>query len=476
MSLSAPPSPPQPDAGAPRGALAIADLMAGLVALAGVALLFLVATRYRLDRTLCAAWPARSTGFGYALVYLAGLGALVFAWRRVRGYAVPLLVHAFALFAAPFLSSDPLMYAAVGRALASGAQASTPLFTALGASHPFLEGLPPAWQRGTSAYGPAWNALASVLASVAGDDLALALRLHQGVALVALLLGAAILASRYGARGFVLVALCPLAIIEATIGAHNDALLIPLVAGALVAWLGGRGLACVVLLALGLAIKASAGILLLPAILTMVLATIVNSGRRRAVLASFVMCGIAALAVLPTLHDGPLDALSRLVERPDVAYDHCTRSLECLPRVVFRFVLHMPTAAWATGLVFRALGILWLGWCCLRAAEAYRQSADRAQPVIWLARGLFVYFLVLHGWAQSWYLLPLLPTLPVLSEDWSDRGIRVYLVAAVAYYALVLPMSCLGDPLSIAVSDLAEASITFFPPVVILLRTARKNR
>jgi hypothetical protein len=137
---------------------------------------------------------------------------------------------------------------------------------------------------------------------------------------------------------------------------------------------------------------------------------------------------------------------------------------------LFRFVLHMPVAAWITGLVFRAVSIAWLTWIALQAAG----ERDRRAAARWLALGLFLYFLVLHGWAQSWYLLPLLPTLPLFTDDRFGPGIRLYTLTAVLYYALVLPMSCLSDQVVIAVSDLLEASITFFPPVVLLVRAWRR--
>jgi hypothetical protein len=190
---------------------------------------------------------------------------------------------------------------------------------------------------------------------------------------------------------------------------------------------------------------------------------------RRAAAITIAIAASLALFALPLLADGPLDAVSRLVERPEVPFDHCTRSLECLPRVLFRFVLHAPRAAWATGLVFRAVGIAWFSFIALRAAES-APGDDRVAPVRWLAHGLFFYFLLLHGWAQSWYLLPLLPVLPLLQGDRYASPIRLYLVTAVLYYALVLPVSCFGATPLTAVADLIEAAITVLPPVVLLLR------
>lgn len=427
----------------------------------------MVAHRYALYRTLCDAWPARSVGFTYALVYLAAVAALTLAWRTAPAITVA-GVHCIALFASPFLSSDPLMYAAVGRALSLGAPPQLGLERALGADHPFLAALPAAWRAGTSAYGPAWNLVAATLGRLAGDDLALALRLHQALASAALLVGAWIVARVLRRNdSFVLIALCPLAVIEATVGAHNDALLVPLVALSLWAWHADRPGLSLVPLALGLAIKASGLLLLGPAALAMALSRLPTRRARLACLAALCVAGFVALFGFSLLANGPLDAVARIVGSPDVPFDHCTRSLECLPRVLFRFVLHAPFAAWITGLVFRGLGMAWLAWASLRAAEA-----PRTEAVSWLARGLFVYFLLLHGWAQSWYLLPLLPALPFLVRDPRYApAISTYLVSAVAYYALVLPMSCLTDPVLIAVSDLVEAMITVFPPVYLLVRS-----
>jgi hypothetical protein len=440
------------------------------LALLGAGLLVVVAAQYRLDRTLCASWPKLATGFAYAAIYAVAVVALGLAWRNARQASLPLVVHAIALCAAPFLSSDPLMYAALGRALAHGAAATTSLTQALGANDAFLIPLPEAWRTGTSAYGPLWNALARVLGALAGDDLGLALRLHQLCAAIAVLAGAWIASRTVSDKraAFIAVALCPLAVIEATVGAHNDALLVPLTALALLAWIRGRRAFMIIALAAGLAIKASAAIFLFPVLLAMFLYTLPSDRTRRAAAIAIALGASLALFALPLLADGPLDAVSRLVERPGVPFDHCTRSLECLPRVLFRFVLHAPRAAWATGIVFRAVGIAWFAFIALRAAESARD--DRTAPVRWLAYGLFFYFFLLHGWAQSWYLLPLLPVLPLLEGDRYAPPIRLYLVTAVLYYALVLPVSCFGATPLTAVADLIEASITVFPPVVLLLR------
>jgi hypothetical protein len=464
-SPSARPSRPPPDRAQALWALAFVG---------GAALLVVVGARYRLDRTLCSAWPSYRTGALHAAIYLVGIAALTLAWRRLQVPAVALVGHVVALGAAPFLSSDPLMYVAVGRALGQGAATSTPLAAALGADHPMLVPLPPAWRMGTSAYGPLWNALAGLIGRLTGDDLALGLRVHQGMALACLVLGAFLVARALPDRRAALVAIlaCPLAVVEATIGAHNDALLVPLTALSIVAWLRGRPVLAALPLGLGLFIKASAALLLAPVLLSMLLVAAPGRIARRAVVTAIALATAAAFLAVGLLHDGPLDAVARVFGRPDVPFDHCTRSLECLPRVLFRFVLHQPVLAWGTGLVFRALGVLWL---VRAAALAARDHADRRRAVEHLVHGWFVYYLLLHGWAQSWYLVPLLPALPLLDEGGWARAFRLYLVTAVAYYALVLPFSCLASPVLHAVADLIEAAITIFPPVVLLLRQERSR-
>ena len=438
-------------------------------ALCGAVLLVVVAARFRLDLTLCSAWPPRVVGFAYGGLYLVAVLLLAWAWKHGVHPLFAVAAHAIALGTAPFLSSDPLMYAAVGRALSLGAPVGRDVTSALGAEHPFLVPLVPAWRLGTSAYGPAWNAIASFVGHVTKDDLGAALHAHQLAACLSILVGAALVARTRAA--FVAVALCPLVIVESTVGAHNDALLVPFAAVALVLWDRRRPIVAAAALCAGMLVKASAVLYAAPVLLALLLAWLPSARARRIALACVLPLAAVALLVMAQLADGPLDALARIVGRPDVPYDHCTRSFECLPRVLFRFVFHAGTLAWATGIVFRLVGAGWLAYASLRAAEAPREDA-----LGWIVRGLFVYLLALHGWAQSWYALPLVVALPYLEGDTRTLpALRAYLVTSVCYYALVLPMSCLESPVLVALSDLAEGIITVALPIVLLVRARRHS-
>jgi hypothetical protein len=158
-------------------------------------------------------------------------------------------------------------------------------------------------------------------------------------------------------------------------------------------------------------------------------------------------------------------SVGALVGSPDVPFDYCTRSIECLPRVILRWGFGWPTAAFVVGLVFRGLAAAWLGWTVLRAARS-----DDERPS-W-ASGLFIYYLFLHAWAQSWYLLSLLPLVP-----WATPRLRPAMltacVSAVAYYAIAIPFEHATAPAALLVRDVLGGAATILPPAVVLVRAWR---
>lgn len=471
-----------------RGA-SLSSRSAYLLGLCGAALLVLPAGRFRPDVVLCPAWPPLAQGALLGTIYAAGVGLLSACWlivsrsrqggaRSVREVLLcGALIHGLALCGAPYLSQDPLYYAALGKALAHGRGA--PLLGALPPGDPFLVVLPEEWRHGPSAYGPGFHLFVRAVALVAGDRLWLHLRIYQGVGLGLMLLCAALCGRVGGPRAAALVLLCPIAVVEGTQTPHNDSFLAVCVA----AWLVTLRLRAPLPRRLRPFRLPAAGAALLPGLLCKAsallflgffgLAWLSRAARLRwrLILAAGLLVLLSALGLLLWLGPpAPLRALYVQVVRPDLPFEYCTRSIECLPRVILRFVLHAPRAAWLVGLCFRAAGAGLVLLCALRAARA--PLADSAPR--WGAALLFFYYLYLHGWAQSWYLLPLLPLLPHAPQRIAP-ALRAYCISAALYYGLALPLVCLEDPLHIALADLAQGLLTIAPPTVVLLRAGSSS-
>ena len=154
-----------------------------------------------------------------------------------------------------------------------------------------------------------------------------------------------------------------------------------------------------------------------------------------------------------------------LIGSPADPWDYCTRSVECLPRVILRWILHRPTAAWAVGLLFRVLGGVWLALCAWRASR---------RPLALLGSGLCIYYLYLHGWAQTWYLLSLLPLLPFAAAT-TRRAMLALCVSGCAYYAGYFIGGCVVDNIDLGVVDLIEGLVTVVPPSVALWRDRNRT-
>jgi hypothetical protein len=155
-------------------------------------------------------------------------------------------------------------------------------------------------------------------------------------------------------------------------------------------------------------------------------------------------------------------ALSALVDRPEDRIPHCTRSLECLPRSALRAFSEAPVASWAVGILFRVLALIWLLVMAIRSAPPARRLAG-------LATTMFIYYLCLHPWAQSWYLLPLLPLMPFV-EPGRRAPMLVYCVTATLYYTLTLLLNCVTGELYVSIAEVTEAFVTIVPPIWIMVR------
>ena len=455
-----------------------------VLAALGACLLSGLGQLYRIDQHRCPDWPSLRANLAAAVTFGVAVALLSIAWLRwLRQSKSPdgpstravlacaAILYVLAGLGPPALSDDPLFYAAIGRALAGGHSPAQPLCQSLPPDDALLQLLVPHWRCGNSAYLAGFHAVASIIAAVAKNDLVWHLRGHQIVAGLSMLGGAGLTAlalrgsSLRPAYGAVLVALNPLSIVEAAGNAHNDALL-ALATGGLVLAYSRRHLGGTLLSAgLALSVKASAVLvaLFLPA------ASALRWLRRRVGPPSSHLhtLGLAVAALLGLILAGALLLHLRpvaLFGPSHLPWEHCTRSLECLPRSILRAILQKPEVAGYVAVGFRLLSAVWLAYA------AYRAGESPSQRLAWMGAGLLIYYLYLHPWSQSWYLLSLLPLSPWLRGRYS-RALRSLSISATAYYALVFIGNCLQDELAIAVTDLIEGLIVMVPPTISLLRT-----
>ena len=286
-------------------------------AVAGTLVMLLGAQLYRIDHIRCSNWPPLATGLAYAPAYLVALTLLTVGWLGLAGLcgetplwnsgasrgplrgARPSLLFVLLVGSAcnllatavpPFLADDGLAYAAIGRAMQVYHK---DMFAPLGQSLPegdlFRAAISTSygWLEVGSAYAPGFNWLASVVSRLAGNSVALSLHLFQLSSLVAALLAAVVAgraaffhtlqqsaaagtpasaarqraATQAGNRATALVLLCPLTILEASNGAHNDSFLMLSVALFALCVVKGRRLLALAALGGALLIKAS-GLLL----------------------------------------------------------------------------------------------------------------------------------------------------------------------------------------------------------------------
>lgn len=456
----------------------------GVFALLGAALLAWPAHIFRVDVSggNCALQPPLADRWPAALVYAVAVILLGLAWREAlrahlslrTSFLLALAVHAVALVFPPYLSTDPVYYAVCGKALAARG-AGMPLEAAL-PGHPWLELLPPEWRSGSSAYFWGFDQLSRVIAIATGDSMTLALRGYQLVGALCTFGTAFVLSRAFDAgperdRAAALVLFSPLAIIEATQNGHNDAILMILMS--LFAWATVRRRTPLALasLAAGVLIKASA-----------LLAVGFEYGRRllrparrlltpRRVLIAGSVVVLAALATLLALQDRLPAGVRAQVGSPSDQWEHCTHSVECLPRAFLRYVLGFRKPAWMVGLAFRGAGALWVLWAAARAA------ADEDAPATvlrWISTTLFIYYLLFHGWMEAWYLLSLLP-LVVFGSPSLAPVIKLYLFTVVSYYPLDFLLDCSWNPIAVGCKEFFEAFLVTGIPMFWLIGRTRKR-
>ncbi|GIF71468.1 hypothetical protein Asi02nite_09860 [Asanoa siamensis] len=199
--------------------------------------------------------PVDLFNLGVTVAYF-GLVLLVVAWWRLgklvrhRPPRVEELVSTLLMWAAPLVVAPPVFSRDVYSYLAQGAMvgAGLDVYTSGPADlgGPFSAEVPAIWQHTATPYGPAFLLVATVVATLVGGHVTLGVLLMRlvalgGVALLAVSLPA--LARRCGiapSAALWLAVLNPLVLLHLVGGAHNDAVMMGLLAAGLAAALAGR--------------------------------------------------------------------------------------------------------------------------------------------------------------------------------------------------------------------------------------------
>ncbi|GAA3954493.1 membrane protein [Amorphoplanes auranticolor] len=234
---------------------------------------------------------------GLVHVY-AGLALLVLAWWRYdrHGSARPWVT--LALWAGPLLAAPPLFsrdvysYLAQGLMIADGLDVYRHGPAALGG--PIAERVPAVWQDTPSPYGPVSMLVSRAVTAVTGEHAAagvLAMRLVALGALVLIGLVVPLLAPGHAPAVFRLVVLNPLVLIHLVGGAHNDALMVGLLAVGLAAAVRDRPVVAAALVTAATLVKAPAALGL---VAVAVLWAARSPGRRPGVRASLGTGAVAA--------------------------------------------------------------------------------------------------------------------------------------------------------------------------------------
>lgn len=205
-----------------------------------------------------------------ATVSVLAMGALVLAWWRLRTAVVSerwwwgtaALWFAPLIGSAPLYSRDLYSYAAQGALWSEGLSPYEHGVEDL--ASPWRESTAPTWLETPSPYGPVWLVIARAAATLAGEQLWVALLLLRLVAVAAVVLLAwavADVARQVGAPGRPaawLAVATPLVGAHFVSGAHNDAVMVAAVMAGFALALRGRLVVAVVAVALGAMVKVTA--------------------------------------------------------------------------------------------------------------------------------------------------------------------------------------------------------------------------
>jgi alpha-1,6-mannosyltransferase len=208
------------------------------------------------------------TGVGLMLIAWLGLGRRLlagdvseFVMRATTGFwLAPLLVSV------PIFSRDTYSYLAQGALLRDGLDPYA--VGPVGNPNTLLDDVSPIWTITTAPYGPAFILVAKFVTMIVGNNVVagtMLLRLCMLPGLALLIWAAPRLAHHVGTNGSTALWICvlnPLVLIHLMGGVHNEMLMVGLMAAGIALTFQGRHVLGVTLIAVAIAVKATAGIAL----------------------------------------------------------------------------------------------------------------------------------------------------------------------------------------------------------------------
>ena len=271
-------------------------------------------------------WPLIRELRAFPLVGVAGtyfgLALLCGAWLRMRstvdGQRPADLVRTLLCWAAPLALTAPMFsrdvysYLAQGEMVRRGLDAYRWGPSSLGG--PLALDVPAIWQDTPAPYGPVFLRCASAILTVTGEHTVLGVWAMRLVALTGVALAVACLpglAARFGVpaqRALWFGALNPLLLLHLVAGAHNDALMVGLLAAGLLAAVRDRPLLAAALVVAAALVKA-------PAILALITVVALSRGRAPALIRTAAGAGLAFVVLQAA--SGTRPGLDRRAAHPD---------------------------------------------------------------------------------------------------------------------------------------------------------------
>ncbi|HVO42548.1 MAG TPA: helix-turn-helix transcriptional regulator [Aggregatilineales bacterium] len=287
-----------------------------------------------------------------------------------------------------------------------------------------------AWHFVPSAYGPAWERIASLGSRIAGDDNQTNVIVFKAISVIGYLITALFvvltlltIAPKRALLGLLLFAWNPLVVYMTGGGGHNDTLMTAGLTVAIYCLVRRWYIAGTTAALLGALIKFMP-VLLIPIIAIVALRDLSIRLKIRYVLVSAVLCGALAVLFYGPFWTG-LDTLG--LDRRSLMY---TGSVATLVRQTIAIPLdghsgetaETPNADNVLKYVVTGLmGIFYLSelW------EVF-EDQDRMRPIRTIARVLLFYLLVACIWFQAWYVLWVLPLAAVLDNSPMRRLILLF--------------------------------------------------